>query len=437
MSLARDWTFSSGTLNAGAIHRHLHRRQTRPRILRRMDRALPISSSTNLSAVLFSKTRSTSTASSPTRSELSTPTPKQSPAGGNWNFITGTFTGIGSTVTFNSATQSTLTGATTFYALRDITPNTTLYFTAGSTQYVTALVDLENISLRSTTNNATWYFTYTGSNQTLLDVMVKDSNASRGTTMVSPTGTNLGNNTNWSFGVSDVGIRYWVAATVGNWNSTANWSLSSGGASGAPVPISTNTVIFDGAAGNNGACLVNTTINVATLTISGYAGTFNSQSYNITVSTAFSQNSGTVQLGTSVVTMQGDFIRSGGNFSADASTLSFTGNNFQTLTPGATGFYHVLVNKTGGTITLGGDLDVIGNFTQSAGTFATASNDITVAGNWSKTGGSFDGTASTVTFNGVGTQTLTGSTTFYDLAAHLGPHARFCGGHDAVHFRRR
>ncbi len=40
--------------------------------------------------------------------------------------------------------------------------------------------------------------------------------------------------------------RYWVGGT-GSWNDTAHWSTTSGGPSGASVPTSANTVIFDAA----------------------------------------------------------------------------------------------------------------------------------------------------------------------------------------------
>ncbi len=39
--------------------------------------------------------------------------------------------------------------------------------------------------------------------------------------------------------------RYWVGGASGNWNSTGNWSASSGGASGASVPGANDNVVFD------------------------------------------------------------------------------------------------------------------------------------------------------------------------------------------------
>ena len=39
--------------------------------------------------------------------------------------------------------------------------------------------------------------------------------------------------------------RYWVATSGGNWQTTASWSTTSGGASGASIPNYNDDVIFD------------------------------------------------------------------------------------------------------------------------------------------------------------------------------------------------
>ena len=44
--------------------------------------------------------------------------------------------------------------------------------------------------------------------------------------------------------------KYWLGTTSTAWSATANWSLTSGGTSGAAIPVNTDTVIFDGG-GNN------------------------------------------------------------------------------------------------------------------------------------------------------------------------------------------
>ncbi|MBK8290800.1 MAG: hypothetical protein IPK96_07410 [Flammeovirgaceae bacterium] len=51
--------------------------------------------------------------------------------------------------------------------------------------------------------------------------------------------------------------RFWVAATPSNWNNTANWSLTSGGAGGASVPGASDLVTF------NALGLGNCTLDVA------------------------------------------------------------------------------------------------------------------------------------------------------------------------------
>lgn len=336
--------------------------------------------------------------------------------GSTWTRTNGTFTQGTSTVTFTGNVSGSigLIGSSTFYSFIAATPGTTVRFTAGTTQYVTQRLQMEDVTLRSTTNNATWYLRMSGPTQVVTSVNVKDSNAS-GNTINATNSINSGNNTNWNFITVDVGERYWVASSPGNWNDSANWSLASGGTGGAQVPLSTHTVIFD--ANRSGNVNVNTTVTVATLSISGYTGIFNTQSYNLTVSSAFAQTSGTVQLGTSVFTLQGDFIRSGGNFSAGTSTLTFTGPQAQILTTGNTGFYHVVINKSGNTLDLTDALDINGNVTLTAGTLDTSSQTITVAGNWTRTSGVFTGTGSTVTFDGSGVSTLSGSTTFYALRA--------------------
>lgn len=68
--------------------------------------------------------------------------------------------------------------------------------------------------------------------------------------------------------------RYWVGGT-GNWDSTttANWSATSGGPSGASVPTASDDVFIDA---NSGAVTVTKTTSTSclTLTFTGYTGTF-------------------------------------------------------------------------------------------------------------------------------------------------------------------
>ncbi len=120
--------------------------------------------------------------------------------GGNWS-NSGLFNANSGTVTFNGAETQTLAGSTTFYALRAITSNTTIYFTPGTTQHVTHAVEFRDNTLRSISDDDPWHFRYAGSSQTLINVSVRDSNASAGALMqTQPLSVDLGNNTRWDFG---------------------------------------------------------------------------------------------------------------------------------------------------------------------------------------------------------------------------------------------
>jgi hypothetical protein len=61
--------------------------------------------------------------------------------------------------------------------------------------------------------------------------------------------------------------RYWVGGT-GNWSSTTKWSATSGGASGASVPTSTDDVVFNASSGTAGfVATVNSAQTCASLTL--------------------------------------------------------------------------------------------------------------------------------------------------------------------------
>lgn len=318
--------------------------------------------------------------------------------GSSWTQTNGSFNWGTSTVTLLDGANRALSGSTTFYTLRSQGSLWTLRFTAGTTQYITGNLDLQDIFLRSTLDNATWYIRHSsGTQQTLINLDVRDSNARFGRVMVATNTVNSGNNTNWTFPTIDLGERYWIGSVAGMWNNTANWSLKSNGTGGAQVPLSSHTVIFDGAGSKNGNATVNTTVNVATIVVNGYTGILNFNGYDITVTTALYHETGTINLSTSPITLQGDFVRTGGNFIAGNSTVTLSGTKNQTLTSGATNFASVVVNKAGGSVSIATD------------------DELFVTGSWTNTSGTAVGN-STVTFRGL-SQRLSGSTTFFALRA--------------------
>lgn len=138
--------------------------------------------------------------------------------------------------------------------------------------------------------------------------------------------------------------RFWVGGT-GTWDAsdTTHWSASSGGASGASVPGSSDDVTFDGSSGG-GTATVNTDPTIRTLTTSAYTGTldFSVNNNNLTLAvnttavTAFTDSGSgthTIKMGNGTWTVQNaqagtvHWNISGSNLTltANSSTLSFTG----------------------------------------------------------------------------------------------------------------
>ncbi|HET6992015.1 MAG TPA: hypothetical protein VFJ43_11855, partial [Bacteroidia bacterium] len=157
--------------------------------------------------------------------------------------------------------------------------------------------------------------------------------------------------------------RYWVAANDSIWNSTRNWSSSSGGTSGASVPGSSDTAYFDGGSVNKDTFDIN--VSVKRLEIaSGYTGTI-------------IQGAKTLTIGTSGA------VLSGGTFSGGSANITVSG-----------------------TFTISGTA-----FTSTSGTFSTSAN-------FTISSGSFTHNSGTLTFTATSTLTVsnTGGTTFYTLS---------------------
>jgi hypothetical protein len=143
--------------------------------------------------------------------------------------------------------------------------------------------------------------------------------------------------------------RYWIATTTANWNSTLNWSTTSGGAGGASVPGSADVAIFNAA--KVGSCTINANVNVLGISIvSGYTGTISKGTFTMTVgTTGYSQAAGTFSGGSGTISAK-LFTLTGGTFTS-------TSGNFTVGTPvgNATIFTHSggTFNHNNGTVTFG------------------------------------------------------------------------------------
>jgi hypothetical protein len=297
---------------------------------------------------------------------------------GNMSRSGGTFNAGSSTVSFTGSTPQTLSGSTTFYALRALTSGSTLQFTAGTTQYATNMVDFENIYLRSTSNNATWYFTYTGSSQTLSAVNVKDSNASRGSMMATSNGSvDSGNNTNWSFTSTAVGI---LSAGSGNWYNTATWT-------GGVIPTATSTVTI------SSPHVVTATAAVTVSSISVASGgtlkfDANLQAVPFTLKNGGKLcNYGTVQITTDTfaVTIQGE---SGGVATFEGNDIDYAGNKVYL---GRLTYQPAMSLSSGETVELSADTTLGGTVSAASGSsFVVGANNIlTLIGNSNFADGTF------------------------------------------------
>jgi hypothetical protein len=128
---------------------------------------------------------------------------------------------------------------------------------------------------------------------------------------------------------SDVlaGKRYWVGTGANkNWNSTGNWSATSGGTSGATVPGSNDTAYFNN--GGIGQCSVNATVNIRRLEmVSGFTDTLKQNANTITIGTGgMVLNAGVFKGGSASITNSGIFTLNGCNFISTTDILSISGN---------------------------------------------------------------------------------------------------------------
>ena len=116
--------------------------------------------------------------------------------------------------------------------------------------------------------------------------------------------------------------RFWVGGT-GTWDAsdTSHWSASSGGASGASVPTTSDTVTFDGSSGG-GTVTVNGNFTNNGLAMGAFTGTldFSANNNNMTCSGSFNiSGSGTRTLNMG----SGTFTLSGANSTVwDATTIT-------------------------------------------------------------------------------------------------------------------
>jgi fibronectin-binding autotransporter adhesin len=109
-------------------------------------------------------------------------------------------------------------------------------------------------------------------------------------------------------------LRYWVTGGTGNWNSTTNWSASSGGGPGASVPTISDDAIFDGSSGS-GTAVITSGATCLTLNVSAFTGTLN-MANAITIGTSFTYGTSVTVTGSGGISKTGN----GGTWTSNGGT---------------------------------------------------------------------------------------------------------------------
>lgn len=183
--------------------------------------------------------------------------------------------------------------------------------------------------------------------------------------------------------------RFWVTGGDGNWNSTTNWSDTSGGASGFSVPGSADTARYDANSGA-GVATLDISPDIQTLNCSGFTGTLAFGTNTISLN-----STGTVFTGATTMTVTGTPQIICTNSSATARTITPTAvteaNSISFRVTAGTGTFTISsttsirnidftdgVNPTGyaGALTLGSAIFVYGSFKASTGLTSGASANV-------------------------------------------------------------
>jgi len=177
--------------------------------------------------------------------------------------------------------------------------------------------------------------------------------------------------------------RYWVAGGTGNYNSTTNWSATSGGGSGASVPGAADNVFFNAASGT-GIATITSGANCANLNLTGFSGTLNVAN--------FWQLNGTIfNLGLGTYTITGT-----------SKLRIFTA---MTVTSNGTTFTGNIEIATALTATLADNFTCSGTFEfgVATGTWTLNGNTLNISGNLLNSGGATTLGTTAIVFNGTGT----------------------------------
>jgi hypothetical protein len=193
--------------------------------------------------------------------------------------------------------------------------------------------------------------------------------------------------------------RYWVTGGTGDWNSTTNWSTSSGGASGASVPGSSDAALLDASSGS-GTVTLDISPTIQTLTCTGFTGTLAFGTNTISLN-----STGTIFTGATTMTVTGTPQIIATNSSATTRTITPT-----SVTEVNSISFRITAGTGNLTITAGSvrDLDFTDGTNPTGFAAALTNTAVTVYGNFkASTGMTQNTTVAALTFAATsGTKTI-------------------------------
>ncbi len=204
----------------------------------------------------------------------------------------------------------------------------------------------------------------------------------------------LGGNSNITF-ASPV-TRYWVG-NGGSWNSTAKWSTSSGGSSGASIPLCHDVAVFDANSITSASQTI--TINQQCCPTIDFRNVLNSPTIAQTITNG-------------VIFIKGGLYYASGQTTSGTTFLNFVGRGTsdQLQTNGITLTNNIEVQCVSGTLTLNSDYTSSASITLTYGTFSAGGFNLTAT-----TFSSSNTNTRTITM-GAGTWTLTGTGTVWNIS---------------------
>lgn len=200
--------------------------------------------------------------------------------------------------------------------------------------------------------------------------------------------------------------RFWVAATASNWNNSANWSTTSGGAGGASVPGLTEVAIFN--ANGSGNCNLDIAPTVDGVTVNGYSGIINFQGNNLTSTGTNQFTTGTLVPGTTASLILNTLANT--TFNGATISVNVSGTTGRLFLNGSTFNGTVNITKTDAA----NDNSAGGNTFNSAVTLTNASDGHILLGN-----------TNSDQFNGITTFNNNGGYRFYFAHNHGGQTTNF------------